>query len=222
MYIITNSNNKFLGLKLDNNFNIEENDVIIEHFDNNEVYIGIDPINSDNYFNLLNFTNLSFKEIYKELNPHKKFMEQKKNKARRIKSIYNLIKQIIELNKYNLKNYLSEKLIQKNEIDSDDIPLTNELIKENLIESCDNKDVSESECTESNDNQHTSESESDENQDVSEINSDIFVKNDKNKILDKPGLDNLVILSKSGFLIYSTVVFLAGMSFEFYFSKFKR
>jgi len=77
MYVITKSNNKFLGLKLDCNFNIQENDVIIESLDNNNIYIGVDQITSTSYFNLLNFTNLSFKEIYKELNPHKKFMEQK-------------------------------------------------------------------------------------------------------------------------------------------------
>ena len=121
---------------------------------------------------------------------------------------------------FRLHFYLYEKLIQNNGIDSDDIPLTNELIKENLIESYDNQYVSDSKYDENNIIQDSSESE--ESKDSSEINSNIFVENDKSKGLNKLGLDNLVILSKPGFLIYSTVVFLAGMSFEFYFSKFKR
>ena len=106
---------------------------------------------------------------------------------------------------------MSEKLIQKNEIDSDDIPLTE------VLENTTAKNI-----TENYDNEEVSESNTDEMKEVSESNTDIFIKKTPDNVTNNQSLDNLVVLSKSSFLIYSAVVFLAGMSFESYFYEFKR
>lgn len=213
MYIITNSNNKFLGLKLNNEFEIEENDVIIDNLSNDDLFIGVDDITSKNYLNLLNFTNLSFKELYNDLNPNKKFMEQKKNKSRRIKSIYNLVKQIIDSNKFNLKSNILDKIsnntIDMNDtFDSEDFLLNSDSQKSESYSV--NNDLQQSECYSINNDSQESEGYS--------VNNDSQESNDE--IDDK--IDKLVVLSKTGLLLYSVVVLFTGISFGFYLQKFKR
>ena len=96
MYIITNSNDKFLGLKLNNEFEIEENDVIIDNLSDDDLFIGVDDITSKNYLNLgSNFTNLSFKELYNDLNPNKKFMEQKKKNLEELNQFIRYLKKLL-------------------------------------------------------------------------------------------------------------------------------
>jgi hypothetical protein len=201
MYIITNSNNKFLGLKLNNEFEIEENDVIIDNLSNDDLFIGVDDITSKNYLNLLNFTNLSFKELYNDLNPNKKFMEQKKNKSRRIKSIYNLVKQIIDSNKFNLKSNILDK-ISNNTIDMNDTFDSEDFLL--------NSNSQKSESYSVNNDLQESEGYS--------VNNDSQESDDE--IDDK--IDKLVVLSKTGLLLYSVVVLFTGISFGFYLQKFKR
>ena len=200
MYIITNSNNKFLGLKLNNDFEIEENDVIIDNLSTDDSFIGVDVNTSENYLNLLKFTSLSFKELYKDLNPNKKFMEQKKNKSRRIKSIYNLLKQIINLDKYNLKSTISDKI--NNTLDTEDILIDNDtLTKTESASEIENKLM-----------------EDNNDEEVSEI----YSNDEISKVPIDTRLDNLVVLSKTGLLLYSAVVLFTGISFGFYLQKFKR
>ena len=200
MHIITKSNNNFLGLKLNNEFEIEENDVIIDNLSSDDLFIGVDNITSENYLNLLNLTNLSFKELYNDLNPNKKFMEQKKNKSRRIKSIYNLLKQIIDLDKYNLKSSILDKI--NNTLDTNDILIDNDILTKSESESI-NKENNLIE---------------DNNEQVSEI----YSNDEISKVPINTRLDNLVVLSKTGLLLYSAVVLFTGISFGFYLQKFKR
>jgi len=200
MYIITNSNNKFLGLKLNNDFEIEENDVIIDNLSTDDLFIGVDVNTSENYLNLLKFTSLSFKELYKDLNPNKKFMEQKKNKSRRIKSIYNLLKQIINLDKYNLKSTISDKI--NNTLDTEDILIDNDTLTKTESES-----EIENKLMEDNNDEEVSE---------------IYSNDEISKVPIDTRLDNLVVLSKTGLLLYSAVVLFTGISFGFYLQKFKR
>ena len=208
MYIVTNSNNKFLGLKLNNEFEIEENDIIIDNLSSDDLFIGVDDITSDNYLNLLNFTNLSFKELYNNLNPNKKFMEQKKNKSRRIKSIYNLLKQIIDLDKYNLKSTISDKI--NNTLDTEDILIDNDtLIK--------TESATESETESETENKESKLMEDSNDEQVSEI----YSNDEISKEPINTRLDNLVVLSKTGLLLYSAVVLFTGISFGFYLQKFK-
>ena len=221
MYIITNSNNKFLGLKLNNEFEIEENDVIIDNLSNDDLFIGVDDITSKNYLNLLNFTNLSFKELYNHLNPNKKFMEQKKNKSRRIKSIYNLVKKIIDLNKFNLKSNILDKINNNTldmnyNLDSDDILLNNDSQESEGYSV--NNDSQESEGYSVNNDSQESEGYSvNNNSQESEGYS-----NDETSEIDDDKIDKLVVLSKTGLLLYSVVVLFTGISFGFYLQKFKR
>lgn len=202
MYIITNSNNKFLGLKLNNDFEIEENDVIIDNLSTDDLFIGVDDNASENYLNLLKFTSLSFKELYKDLNPNKKFMEQKKNKSRRIKSIYNLLKQIINLDKYNLKSTISDKI--NNTLDTEDILIDNDTLTKTESES---ESEIENKLMEDNNDEEVSE---------------IYSNDEISKVPIDTRLDNLVVLSKTGLLLYSAVVLFTGISFGFYLQKFKR
>lgn len=204
MYILTSAKNKYLAIEINENFDIKDNDITISNLNDNDLYIGVDDINSSNYINLLNFTNLNFKDLYQQMNPNKKFMEQKKNKSRRVKSIYNLVKQIIDSDKFNLKSFLLNKANEDSKDESISSETELSLSKDDLS---DDKSISSE--TESISN----ETEVNLSEDKS-INTDVYLSENK--------LDNLVVLSKTGLFLYSAFVLFTGVSFGFYFQKFKR
>ena len=98
MFIITNTDNKkYIGLKISNN-QIIDYDVLFDELSNDIIYIGIDNIDHTSYINLLNLFNTNLKDLYLQLFPNKQFKEQKKNKNRRLKFIFNIFNGLLKLN----------------------------------------------------------------------------------------------------------------------------
>lgn len=190
MYIITKNNNKFLSLKINDLNEIEEYDINLDELDDKQIYFGIDDIKSTNYINLIELSEMSLKDLYKYLNPSKKFMEQKKNKSRRLKFIYNLLYKMIELDKFNINEIIKKDKIPENIESSDSISTTE-------TEKVDDEEISD-----------LTDSEDSTNKNVS---TQISVKEFK----------DYIIMGKLSFITYSTVVFLSGMTFNFYFPNFK-
>ncbi len=190
MYIITKNNNKFLSLKINDLNEIEEYDINLDELDDKQTYFGIDDIKSTNYINLIELSEMSLKDLYKYLNPSKKFMEQKKNKSRRLKFIYNLLYKMIELDKFNINEIIKKDKIPENIESSDSISTTE-------TEKVDDEEISD-----------LTDSEDSTNKNVS---TQISVKEFK----------DYIIMGKLSFITYSTVVFLSGMTFNFYFPNFK-
>ena len=138
MYIITYNNDKYISLKFSNNDNLENN-ISLNELSNNNIYFGIDNIDHNSYINILNLYNTNLKDLYKDIFPNKQFKEQKKNKGRRLKYIYNIFTQLINNNKY--KNDLQLKInLHKtlhNNIDDEDIEEEDELDEDEFkCESC--------------------------------------------------------------------------------------
>ena len=114
MYIITyNDNDKYIGLKISNN-EILEYDILLDELSDNNIYLGIDNIEHNSYINLLNLYNTNLKDLYKDIYPNKQFKEQKKNKGRRLKYIYNIFNDLLNNNEY--KDRLQFKIDSYNTI----------------------------------------------------------------------------------------------------------
>ena len=239
MYIITHSNNNYLAMEISETLEILKNDIILNNLEDDKLYIGIENnINYLNYCNLLHFTKSSFKNLYLEFNPNKKFMEQKKNKNRRLKSIYNLLKQIIKSDKYELNKKILQKqslinhnINSKKNLDSDSIQLDDTGDADNDTVDVDNDTVNTADADNDTDNTTDADTEDADTEDadntadtgVVDTNTEDVV-NDSGNINDKlvnKRSNNVVVFTNIGFMVYSTIVFFAGLSFNHYFPDFK-
>jgi hypothetical protein len=254
MYIITHSNNNYLAMEISETLEILKNDIILNNLEDDKLYIGIENnINYLNYCNLLHFTKSSFKNLYLEFNPNKKFMEQKKNKNRRLKSIYNLLKQIIKSDKYELNKKILQKqslinhnINSKKNLDSDSIQLDDTGDADNDTVDVDNDTDNTTDADNDTDNTTDADNDTDNTTDADNDtdntadadtedadntadtgvvdNNTEDVVNDSGNINDKlvnKRNNNVVVFTNIGFMVYSTIVFFAGLSFNHYFPDFK-
>ena len=121
MYIITHNqkNNDYIALNLCQSYQIIEHDILLNELTEDTIYLGIDNIQHPSYINILNLYNTTLKDIHYDLYPNKQFREQKNNKKRRVKFIYNIIYDLLDHDKYNLKleidKYFNDKIIDEQE-----------------------------------------------------------------------------------------------------------
>ena len=208
MYIITHNqkNNDYIALNLCQSYQIIEHDILLNELTEDTIYLGIDNIQHPSYINILNLYNTTLKDIHYDLYPNKQFREQKNNKKRRVKFIYNIIYDLLDHDKYNLKleidKYFNDKIIDE---------------QEKIV---DNSDNDESDNDESdNDESDNDESDNDESDNDETDNSENYVAlkwDDKNINILYPD-DSLCIYDNSNGCIYNSM-FINSMMFIFGFS----
>ena len=203
MYIITHNqkNNDYIALNLCQSYQIIEHDILLNELTEDTIYLGIDNIQHPSYINILNLYNTTLKDIHYDLYPNKQFREQKNNKKRRVKFIYNIIYDLLDHDKYNLKleidKYFNDKIIDE---------------QEKIV---DNSDNDESD----NDESDNDESDNDESDNDETDNSENYVAlkwDDKNINILYPD-DSLCIYDNSNGCIYNSM-FINSMMFIFGFS----
>jgi len=242
MYIITHNqkNNDYIALNLCQSYQIIEHDILLNELTEDTIYLGIDNIQHPSYINILNLYNTTLKDIHYDLYPNKQFREQKNNKKRRVKFIYNIIYDLLDHDKYNLKleidKYFNDKIIDEQEkiVDNSDNDESDNDESDNDESDNDESDNDESDNDESdndesdndesdNDNSDNEsdndESDNDESDNDETDNSENYVAlkwDDKNINILYPD-DSLCIYDNSNGCVYNSM-FINSMMFLFGFS----